>query len=117
MNKNEKSPVSLPQGVTAEMITAWKERYGADKVKLASLPRDDDANEFLDVIVRVPDRKTVSEFEKWIDKSPDKAKDLLINACLLTCKDEVKADDGLYAGAFDAVAKLLIVRTAIIKNL
>lgn len=109
--------VKLPDGVTPEMIAAWKERYGVDKVKLALLPKDDDASDHLPVIVRVPDRKTQAEFEKWIDKSPDKAKDIMINACLLTCKDEVKADDGLYFGAFDAIAKLMPIRTAIVKNL
>jgi len=107
----------LPDGVTPEMVAAWKERYGQDKVKMALLPKDEDANEYMPVIVRVPDRKTMGEFEKWIDKSPDKAKDILINSCLLTCKEQVKADDDLYLAAFDALAKLLPIRTAIIKNL
>lgn len=107
----------LPMGVTPEMVTAWKERYGSDKVKIASLPKDDDGNEFLDVIVRVPDRKTLSEFEKWADKNPDKAKEIMVNACLLSNKEEVKVNDGLFFGAFDAIAKLMPVRSAIIKNL
>jgi len=107
----------LPAGVTEEMVTAWKERYGEDKVKGASLPKDDDGNEFLDVVVRVPDRKIVGEFEKWVDRDPNKAKEILINACLLTSKDEVKANDGLFYGAFDAIANLLPVRKALIKNL
>jgi hypothetical protein len=117
MKNTKESEVQLPDGVTPEMIKAWKERYGEQKVKLALLPKDDAADEFLQVIVRVPDRKAQAEFEKWIDKSPDKAKDILINACLLTNKDVVKADDDLYLGAFDAIAKLLPIRTAIIKNL
>ncbi len=115
-NKTKKTK-SLPEGVTAEMVTAWKERYGADKVKVAQLPMDDDGKEFKEVVVRVPDRKTMGEFEKWVDKNPDKAKEILINACVLSGKDEVKADDGLFYGAFDALAKLIPVRTAIVKNL
>jgi len=107
----------VPDGVTPEMIQSFKDRYGETKVKLACLPKDDDGNEFLNVIVRVPDRKTLSEFEKWADKNPDKAKEIMVNACLLSCKDEVKADDGLFFGAFDAIAKLMPVRSAIIKNL
>ena len=71
----------------------------------------------LDVIVRVPDRKTLGEFEKWVDKAPDKAKEILINACVLTHKDEVKADDGLFMAAFDALSKILPYRSATIKNL
>lgn len=115
--KKENTPVSLPDGVTPENINAWKERYGAEKIKLAELPEDDDATKFMQVIVRVPDRKTISEFEKWIDKNPDKSKEILINACCLTRKDEIKADDNLYFAAVDAITKLLPVRTAIIKNL
>lgn len=112
----ETKTVQLPVGVTAEAIQAWKERYGNDKVKIASLPKDDEGTEFLDVVVRVPDRKTMGEFEKWVDKNPDKAKEILINACVLSSKDVVKADDGLFYGAFDALVKLIPVRAAIIKN-
>ncbi len=106
----------LKDGITPEIIKAAKDRYGEDKVKIASLPKDENAEEFLDVLVRVPDRKTQGEFEKWLDKSPDKAKEILVNACVLTNKEAVKADDGLFAGAIDALSKLLVVRTAIIKN-
>lgn len=109
--------IELPSGVTPEMVTKWKEHFGVEKVKLAALPKDEDGNDFLTVVVRVPDRKTVSEFEKWIDKNPDKAKEIMVNSCVLSNKDEVKADDGLFFGAFDAVVKLMPVRTAIIKNL
>lgn len=112
----ENKTSQLPEGVTQETIQAWKERYGADRVKIASLPKDDEGTEFLDVVVRVPDRKTMGEFEKWVDKNPDKAKEILINACVLSGKDAVKADDGLFYGAFDALVKLIPVRAAIIKN-
>lgn len=117
MAKDSLKTVVLPVGVTEEMVKAWKERYGADKVKLADLPRDEDGSEFLTVVVRVPDRKTISEFEKFSDKNPDKAKEIMVNACILTCKDEVKSEDGLFFAAFDACAKLLPVKAAILKNL
>jgi hypothetical protein len=108
--------VQLPVGVTPDALEAWKQRYGASKVKIASLPKDDDGTEFMDVVVRTPDRKVLGEFEKWVDKNPDKAKEILINSCVLSSKDEVKADDGLFLGAFDALVKLIPVRTAILKN-
>ena len=78
--KETQQDCQLPVGVTAEDIKAWKGRYGENKIKIASLPKDDDGNEFMDVIVRVPDRKCLGEFEKWVDKSPDKAKEILVNA-------------------------------------
>lgn len=108
--------IKLPEGVTEETMTAWKEKYGADKVKVAALPKDDDGNDYLDVVVTVPTRKVVGEFEKWLDKDPNKAKEILINSCLLTGKEIVKADDGLFYAAFDAITQLLPIRKAIIKN-
>lgn len=117
MDKKTNDGVKLPEGVSQEMIDAWKDRYGKDKVKMACLPMDDDGNEFKEVIVRVPDRKVMSEVEKWLDKAPDKAKEIMINSCLLTHKEEVKADDGLFFGAVDAITKLMPIRTAIVKNL
>lgn len=108
---------NLPEGVTEDMVKAWKDHYGEKNVKVAQLPKNDEGSESLDVIVRVPDRKTLGEFEKWVDKAPDKAKEILINACVLTHKDEVKADDGLFMAAFDALSKILPYRSATIKNL
>lgn len=116
MDKKELKTTALPEGVTAEAISAWKTRYGENKVKIASLPKDDEGNEFYDVVVRTPDRKVLGEFEKWVDKNPDKAKEILVNACVLSGKEAVKGDDGLFLGAFDAIVKLIPVRTAILKN-
>ena len=116
MAKEEKAAGELPEGVTAEMIKAWKERYGENKVKIATIFTDDNRTKSIDVIVRVPDRKTIEEFEKWVDKAPGKAKDIMIKACVLTRKDEIMADDDLYFSAFDAVAQLIPIRTSLIKN-
>lgn len=112
-----KKEVTLPEGVTQEQVDAWKERYGANKVKIASLPKEDDGNEYLDVVVRAPGSKELSEFEKWIDKNPLKAKEILVNSCLLSHKVEVKASEYLFLGATDAIAGLLPTPKAIIKNL
>jgi len=109
--------VVLPEGVTEEQIKAWKERYGAKKVKIATLPLDDDNVETMDIIVRVPDRKTMGEFEKWVDRSPNKAKEILINACVLTKREEVKANDDAFFAAFDAISELIPIRKATLKNL
>ena len=47
--KETQQNCQLPVGVTAEDIKAWKGRYGENKIKIASLPKDDDGNEFMDV--------------------------------------------------------------------
>ncbi|MBE9468974.1 MAG: hypothetical protein IMY72_11745 [Bacteroidetes bacterium] len=107
--------IELPEGVTIEMVNAWKERYGVKKVKLATLSSDDFPT--FDIVVRVPDRNTMGEFEKWLDKSPNKAKEILIKACVLSNKDEVLVNDDKFLAAFNAIAEILPIQKAIIKNL
>jgi hypothetical protein len=114
MEKKEKA--SLPEGITQEQVKAWKERYGEGKVKLATL-LGDEGNELGEVVVRAPGRKEIGEFEKWVDRNPDKAKEILVNTCLLTHKDEVKANEDMFLAAFDAIAKLIPIGKSVIKNL
>lgn len=116
MNEKKQTVAMLPQGITQEMITDFKERYGEDKIKIAELPMDDNGDSYKSVVAKVPSRKEVGEFEKWVDKNPDKAKEILINSCILTSKEEVKANDGLFLAAFDAIVSLIPIRKAILKN-
>lgn len=113
---SEKKEVELIGGTTPEQIAKWKDLWG-NKVKLASLPRDEEGTAYLDVVVKVPDSNVMNEFEKWMDKNPKKAKEIMVNGCLLTCKDEVKGDEGLFLGAYDAICNLIPIRKAILKNL
>lgn len=113
-----KATIALLAAITIspEAITAAKEKYGEDKVKVADLPLDDNNEQFLPVLMTVPTRKTLGEFEKWSASQPDKAKEILLNACLLTSKDEVKSDDALFLTAVNAIADLIPIRKAIVKN-
>lgn len=99
------------------MIEAAKAKYKENSVKLAELPKDEERNEYLTVLVRRPDRSVLSEFSKWVDKNPGKADEILVNSCLLSHKDIVKADDGLFAGCVDAISQLISIRKANIKNI
>ena len=112
-----KKDTTLPEGITQEMIDKVLTYKKKEDVRLAELPKDDNGDESLNVIVSVPTRVSMNEFEKWIDKNPGKAKEILLNSHLHSHKDEVKADDGLFAGAFDAIAQLIPVRKAVLKNL
>lgn len=107
----------LPQGITIEMVEQAQVKYGINRVKYAELPMDDDNNEFLTVLVRRPDRQVQGEYMKWVDKNPNKADDILVNSCLLSHKEQVKADEGLFQAAVDAVAQLIVARKARIKNI
>lgn len=106
----------LPAGITPELLATLKEKYD-NRLRYADLPKDDNGDEYLTVIVCVPDRVVTSEFEKWIDPNPLKAKELLVNACLLTHKEEVKADDGLFYAAVNAISSLIPLRKAVVRNI
>lgn len=106
----------LPAGITPELLTTLKEKYG-NRLRYADLPKDDNGDEYLTVIVCVPDRVVTSEFEKWIESNPLKAKELLVNACLLTHKEEVKADDGLFYATVNAISSLIPLRKAVVRNI
>lgn len=108
---------TLPEGITQDMIDAAQLKYKPNHVNYAELPKDDDGNEYMTVLVRKPDRSVLSEFTKWVDKNPGKADDILVNNCLLSHKEIVKADDGLFQGCVDAIAQLISVRKAKIKNI
>lgn len=113
-----KNTKELPAGITQEMVDAAKVAYPKEgHVKMASLPLDDDGNDFLDVLVRKPDRRVIGEFTKWMEKNPTKADEILVNSCLLSHKDQVKADDALFGACVDAISQLISMRKAIIKNL
>ncbi len=114
----QKKEIMLPAGVTAEMVKAWKKRYGEKKVKIATITDDDGVFEPFDTVIRRPGRNEMGEFEKWIDKRPDKAKVILVKACVLSPdKEDILADDDKFLHVFNAIAELLPVAKAAIKNL
>jgi hypothetical protein len=117
MVDKKETDLNLPEGVTADMVKAWKDRYGQNKIKLATLTSDDNSFNPIDVVVRVPDRTSMGEFEKWLDKNPNRAKEVLIKACLLSSKEAVLANDDMFMAAFNALAEILPIQKATIKNL
>lgn len=107
----------LPEGITQQMIDDACRKHGKDKLRFLTLPKDDDGNSFLTVLAVVPDRALVGQFRRWADTEPKKADEILVKNGLLSHKDEVIADDGLFYGALDGLANLIPVRKAIVKNL
>lgn len=111
-----KGITNLPDGVTPEMVAAWKIEHGQDKVKKVTLcPELPDKK--LDVVVCVPNRYVYNQFDKWIGSDPAKAKDILVNACLLSHKEVVKLDDDLYFSCYWALSELLPLHKAIVGDL
>ena len=106
----------LPEGITAEMIANAKVKYGEDKVKYLELPLNDESTEFKTVLAAVPSRAIMGQYRRYADTDPKKADEILVKNCLLSHKDEILADDGLFYGALTGIADLIPVRKAIVKN-
>ena len=107
----------LPEGITEAMVADAKVKHGEDKVKLIDLPIDEENSAYKTVLACVPSRTVVGQYRRWAETDPRKADDIIVKACLLSHKDEVLADDGLFYGALSGIAELIPVRKAIVKNL
>ncbi len=106
----------LPEGITQQMINEAKAKYGENNVRILQLPKDDENTVFLSVLACVPSRTIVGQYRRYAETDPKKADDILVKNCLLSGKDEVLADDGLFYGALSGLAELIPVRKAIVKN-
>ncbi|MGY0034449.1 hypothetical protein [Pedobacter sp. NJ-S-72] len=114
----ELSKSVLPSGITQEMVDNAKVKYPKEgAVKYADLPLDDYGDQFLTVLICRPNRQVINEFSKWVDKNPGKANEILVKSCLLSHKETVLADDELFTVAVDAIAQLISIRKAIVKNI
>ncbi len=108
----------LPEGITPQMVAEAKAKHGEDKIRLIDLPRgDDESNGYKTILACVPSRTVIGQYRRWADSDPKKADEILVKACVLSHKDEVLADDGLFFGALTGITELIPVRKGIVKNL
>lgn len=107
----------LPEGISDEMVAKAINKHGKEKVKLIDLPLDDDGTGYKTVLACVPSRTVTGQYRRYSDVDPKKADDILVKACLLSHKEEVLADDGLFYGALNGISELIPVRKGIVKNL
>ncbi len=106
----------LPEGITPAMIAEAKVKHGADKIRIIELPVDEEATAYKSVLACVPSRTVIGQYRRYADSDPKKADEIIVKACLLSHKEEVLADDGLFNAALDGIASLIPVRKAIVKN-
>lgn len=106
----------LPEGITEEMIRAAKLKHGDDKVKFVDLPLNDEQTEFLTVLAAVPSRTITSTYRRFADSDPKKADEIIVKNCLLSHKEQVLADDGLFYAALNGIAEMIPMRKGIVKN-
>ncbi|SDE75927.1 hypothetical protein [Riemerella columbipharyngis] len=95
--------------VAEDVKTALKSEYG-DKLKSLLLPKDDLCEQHKEVLAVVPSRSIVSQYLRFAKENPNKAQEILIKNCLLTSKEEVLADDGMFYAAVGLLAELIPVR-------
>lgn len=102
MSKNTKT-------VAAEKKATYKKEYG-DKLKALLLPLDDYNSEYLEVLAIVPSRAIVSQVMKYLQSNPVKGQEILVKNCLLTSKEEVMNNDGLFFAAAGLISELMPIR-------
>lgn len=89
---------------------------GAEQLRRVELPLDDMGDAVLEVIVCVPDRRTMGQYLKYQNVNPAKAQEILVKNCLLTDKDQVLADDALFLTCVSALAEIIPIRENRIKK-
>lgn len=112
----EKEKNKLPEGITQTMIDDAKVKHGANNVKLVEILKENSDEVEKTVLAVVPSRSIIGQYRRYTDTDPKKADEILVKNCLLSHKDEVLADDGLFYGALMGIAELIPVRRAVVKN-
>ncbi|AYZ12888.1 hypothetical protein V2E39_16870 [Chryseobacterium arthrosphaerae] len=97
------------QEVSQETKDALKKEHG-DKLKSLILPLDDDSTEEIEVLAIVPSRSVVGQSMKFMNSDPKKGQEILVKNCLITDKERVLNDDGLFYAAAGLISELIPIR-------
>ncbi|MGG7468682.1 hypothetical protein [Chryseobacterium arthrosphaerae] len=97
------------QEVSQETKDNFKKEHG-DKLKSLILPLDDDSTEEIEVLAIVPSRSVVGQSMKFMNSDPKKGQEILVKNCLLTDKERVLNDDGLFYAAAGLISELIPIR-------
>lgn len=98
------------QEVSQEIKDALKKEHG-DKLKSLILPKNDESTEEIEVLAVVPSRSVVGQSMKFMSTDPKKGQEILVKNCILTSKEEVLDDDGLFYAAASLLTELIPLRT------
>jgi hypothetical protein len=106
----------LPAGITQAMIDEAKVKHGEGKVKIVDIFKENSDEVEKTVLAVVPSRSIIGQYRRHVDTDPKKADEILVKNCLISHRDEVLADDGLFYGALSGIAELIPIRKAAVKN-
>ena len=93
--------------ITKELIASKKVENPGCKIAKVVLKAEDEKSVALEILVRSPNRRVISEAEKWEATNPGKAKEIYVKSCVLTDVEKVVADDNLFYQAYFAITDLL----------
>ena len=99
--------------LTEEQIKA---AGGVEMLRRIELPLDDNGDDLIEVIVCVPDRRTMGQYLKYQHQNPAKAQEILVKNCLLTDKEQVLGDDALFLTCVSGLAEIIPIRENRIKK-
>lgn len=95
--------------VTKETKEQLKKEHG-DKLRSLILPMNDESTEEIEVLCVVPSRSVVGQSMKFMQSDPKKGQEILVKNCLLTDKETVLNDDGLFYAAAGLLTELIPIR-------
>lgn len=94
------------------------EKYGKDKLRKIDIPLNDYETEFLeDVVVVIPNRNVMGQFQKWQDMNPKKASEILVKGCVVQASDleAISNSDFMFNTTVAALSELIPIGNARIK--
>lgn len=95
--------------VNEETKEALKKEHG-DKLRSLILPLDDDSAKEIEVLAIVPSRSVVGQSMKFMQGDPKKGQEILVKNCIVTEKERVLQDDGLFYAAAGLLTELIPIR-------
>jgi hypothetical protein len=95
--------------VNQETKDALKKEHG-DKLRSLILPMNDESTEELEVLAVVPSRSVVGQSMKYMNSDPKKGQEILVKNCILTSKELVLDDDGMFYAASGLLTELIPIR-------
>lgn len=98
------------QEVSQETKDSLKKEHG-DKLRSLILPKNDESTEEIEVLALVPSRSVVGQSMKFMSTDPKKGQEILVKNCIITSKEEVLDDDGLFYAAASLLTELIPLRT------
>ena len=106
---------------TSEELSEWKAKYG--RIAQCTIEKTEGSGEFVTLVIRKPGRLEVSQFELWVDKNPDKAKEILVNSCICVpaaqpqAKEIAKSTTDAFLNTYKGIMELYPVGKAEVLDL